>query len=56
MNFSWDENKAVSNLEKHSVSFEEAILVFADPFLLMSQGVSTENGKNRAVRNFVEYF
>lgn len=37
MNFSWDENKAASNLEKHCISFDEAMLVFADPFLLMSQ-------------------
>ncbi|MBW4010705.1 BrnT family toxin, partial [Moraxella osloensis] len=25
MNFSWDENKAASNLEKHSISFDEAM-------------------------------
>ena len=37
MNFSWDENKAASNLEKHGISFDEAMLVFADPFLLMNQ-------------------
>ena len=37
MNFSWDENKAASNLEKHGISFDEAMLVFTDPFLLMSQ-------------------
>jgi uncharacterized DUF497 family protein len=28
--FSWDENKAASNLIKHSVSFEEAKTVFDD--------------------------
>ena len=39
MNFSWDENKAASNLEKHGISFDEAMLVFADPFLLMSQDI-----------------
>ena len=44
MNFSWDENKASSNLEKHSISFDEAILVFADPFFLMSQD-RIENGE-----------
>jgi uncharacterized DUF497 family protein len=31
VNFEWDETKARSNLEKHSVSFEEAVTVFADP-------------------------
>lgn len=29
--FSWDAAKAVRNLEKHGVSFEEAATVFADP-------------------------
>ena len=46
MNFSWDENKAASNLEKHGISFDEAMLVFADPFLLMSQD-RIENGEMR---------
>ena len=31
MQFEWDENKAVSNLSKHRVSFEEAVTVFGDP-------------------------
>jgi uncharacterized protein len=29
--FHWDPDKARSNLSKHSVSFEEAATVFADP-------------------------
>jgi uncharacterized protein len=29
--FSWGPNKAVSNLQKHGVSFEEALSVFRDP-------------------------
>ena len=29
--FSWDARKALSNLKKHDVSFEEAATVFADP-------------------------
>ncbi|MBP9673994.1 MAG: BrnT family toxin [Bacteriovoracaceae bacterium] len=28
--FSWDTNKAISNFEKHGISFEEASTVFAD--------------------------
>ena len=31
MRFEWDENKAATNLLKHSVSFEEAATVFGDP-------------------------
>jgi len=29
--FSWDARKALSNLKKHGVPFEEAATVFADP-------------------------
>jgi uncharacterized DUF497 family protein len=29
--FSWDARKALSNLKKHGVSFEEAATVFSDP-------------------------
>jgi uncharacterized protein len=29
--FTWDTAKAVQNFEKHGVSFEEAVTVFADP-------------------------
>lgn len=32
--FEWDETKARRNLTKHSVSFEEASTVFADPLSL----------------------
>ena len=31
MLFEWDENKAVSNLKKHRVLFDEAVTVFYDP-------------------------
>lgn len=31
MRFDWDEEKAVSNLAKHGVSFQEAATVFGDP-------------------------
>jgi hypothetical protein len=31
MRFEWDRAKAVSNSEKHGVSFEEAMTVFLDP-------------------------
>ncbi len=29
--FEWDDEKAISNVEKHGVSFPEAATVFADP-------------------------
>lgn len=31
MSWTWDENKARANLEKHGVAFETALQVFEDP-------------------------
>ena len=31
MEFEWDNNKAITNLQKHGVSFAEATTVFGDP-------------------------
>src|ERR1700674_4152670 len=35
--FEWDETKARSNARKHGVRFEDALLVFADPYALAEQ-------------------
>jgi uncharacterized DUF497 family protein len=35
--FEWDELKARSNARKHGVRFEDAMLVFADPYALVEQ-------------------
>jgi len=35
--FEWDEAKAKTNERKHGVSFEDALLVFADPYALVEQ-------------------
>jgi uncharacterized DUF497 family protein len=35
--FEWDEAKARSNARKHGVRFEDAMLVFADPWALVDQ-------------------
>lgn len=32
--FQWDDNKALVNLAKHKVSFEEGKTIFYDPFIL----------------------
>lgn len=32
--FEWDDQKATSNLQKHGVSFDEAVSVFADTLAL----------------------
>ena len=35
--FEWDETKAKSNERKHGVRFEDAMLVFSDPYALVEQ-------------------
>ena len=35
--FEWDPAKAAGNLLKHRVAFDDAILVFSDPFALTTQ-------------------
>ena len=35
--FEWDEAKAKSNERKHGIRFEDAMLVFADPYALAAQ-------------------
>jgi len=37
LRFEWDEAKAKSNARKHGVGFEDAMLVFADPYALVEQ-------------------
>ena len=32
--WAWDTTKAASNIEKHDTSFELAVLVFSDPFIV----------------------
>ena len=32
MQFEWDNNKAINNFKKHGVSFDDAKMVFEDPF------------------------
>ncbi len=42
MEYDWDKNKALANLSKHGVSFEEAKTVFDDP-LYVTLTISSEN-------------
>jgi uncharacterized DUF497 family protein len=46
MEFEWDANKAISNLRKHGIRFEEAVLVLDDPRHLSRQD-RYENGEYR---------
>jgi uncharacterized DUF497 family protein len=47
--FEWDQNKALSNLSKHSVSFEEAKTVFDDPLYLDFFDPDHSHGKYRFI-------
>ena len=44
--FEWDDRKAEANFNKHGIRFEEAALVFNDPFALSEQD-RIENGEQR---------
>ena len=44
--FEWDPDKAALNLDKHHVSFEMAVRIFADPFALTEQD-RIEGGERR---------
>lgn len=37
MPFEWDDNKAESHFLKHGIRFEQAIAIFADPYLLFTE-------------------
>jgi len=44
--FEWDDAKAKTNVRKHGVRFEDAMLVFADPYALVEQD-RVEDGELR---------
>ncbi len=47
MRFEWDESKAVSNLKRHRVSFEEAVESFLDPNALDNFDVVHSDNESR---------
>jgi hypothetical protein len=49
VNFEWEEAKAVANLEKHQVSFEEASTVFQDNLSLTGRDPDHSVGEHRFV-------
>lgn len=50
-NLEWDDEKAIANLRKQGVSFDEASTVFADPFYLTLDDIlhSTEEYRFLAI-------
>jgi uncharacterized DUF497 family protein len=49
MGYEWDERKNKTNLQKHGVSFEEAITVFEDPLSQVSKDDSESYEEERFI-------
>jgi uncharacterized protein len=49
LEFEWDEDKAIANLEKHDVSFAEATTVFADALSLTIEDPDHSLGEERCI-------
>lgn len=47
MRFEWNDNKAESNALKHGITFEEAVTIFADPYLLFTEDSKHSQGEER---------
>lgn len=46
--FEWDDQKAASNLQKHGVSFDEAVSVFADGLALTFADTDAFDSEDRS--------
>ncbi len=49
MRFEWDRKKATSNLKKHGVSFDEAVMVFYDPLAATFGDPDHSSEENRLI-------
>lgn len=49
MKFEWNEDKNLSNIGKHGISFEEAKSIFSDSFAIVNEDKSFEYGEPRFV-------
>jgi uncharacterized protein len=49
MRFEWDPDKAVSNIRKHGVSFDEAVTVFKDPLALIFDDIAHSEKEHREI-------
>jgi len=49
MKFEWDPNKAESNLQKHGISFDEAVTVFKDPLAYIFDDESHSEEEHREI-------
>ena len=49
MRFEWDPAKAVSNIRKHGVSFDEAVTVFKDPLAFIFDDTAHSEQEHREI-------
>lgn len=49
MEFEWDTNKAIANIQKHGVSFTEAATVFGDPLSMTYSDLDHSIDENRFI-------
>jgi uncharacterized protein len=47
--FVWDEAKAVANMHKHGITFEEAATVFSDPVFKLQDASRNDEGREAAI-------
>ncbi len=47
--FTWDFQKAESNLKKHGISFDEAVTVFEDLLAVIFDDVEHSDGERRSI-------
>ncbi len=45
--FEWDENKNLSNIEKHGISFEKAQYAFEDANRIIAEDIDHSNDEKR---------
>lgn len=49
MRFEWDPQKAESNIQKHGVSFDEAVTVFKDPLAFIFDNETHSEEEHREI-------
>jgi len=49
MKFEWDSEKAASNIQKHGISFDEAVTVFKDPLAFIFDDITHSEHEHREI-------
>lgn len=55
MEFEWDDNKNLTNIRKHGISFEDALEVFSDPMHLPVQDGHVDGEERWRTTGYVEF-